>query len=156
MTGCITKCTSFSRESIDTAWEDIRYHFGPRTEIGSDTYVTDMLQWNVWAISKGVSLDNVNKFGFWLIWKCSYGTTDYGNLPSQQRDHVGLSAAPCPFDSSTDPIRVDIMLGYIPDVTTDHGNYYMRVTSRGGVWGFECTYSGCPYLIEYGQPYFYV
>lgn len=156
MPGCITKCTTFSTDTRENAWLDIRGHFGPVTEVGSDVYTQDISEWTEWATANAVSTTDVAKFGRWLIWRCSYGTVNYGNLPTRKRDHVGISCIPCPFDSNNyDAVRSETWLGYIPTSLEDHGSYYMRVTQRGNVWGFECTYSGCPYQDDYGYPYFH-
>jgi hypothetical protein len=162
MPGCATRCTTFSKNSIEDAWTDIRYHFGPRvswsTEAGSIA-VTDLEDWTDWATSNGVNTGDVDKFGKWLIWKCSYGTNNYGNLPTRIRDHEGISCIMCPYDSNSDPDRTRIWLGLestdsLP-TQTDHGEYYMKVSQRGSHWGFECTYSGCSYLSTTGHPYFH-
>lgn len=155
MTGCLARCTDYRIDSIVNAWTDIRDHFGPRVSVGSEIYQTDITEWTEWALVNNTSTSDVQKFGKWLIWKCSNGTVNYGNLPSRKRDHTGKCFAPCPFDSNTDVIRSEAMLGYTPASLSDHGSYYLKVIYHGR-WGFECTYSGCPYLIEYGRPYFYV
>lgn len=159
MPGCATRCTSFRTDTRDNAWLDIREHFGPRTDVGSDVYNEDISDWNTWiAMSGGNPLDNV-KFGKWLIWKCSYGTINYGNLPTRKRDHVGISCIMCPYDSNSEPDRTRLWLGLeetdpIP-TQSDHDVNYMRVAQRGNVWGFECTDSNCPYLTETGHAYFH-
>jgi len=157
MPGCLTKCTTFRIDNRNNAWLDVRGHFGPRTQIGSSIHIEDMNEWTLWANDNGVDpITEVDTFGKWLIWKCSMGTTDYGNLPTRKRDHVGISCIPCPFDSSDyDEVRSEIWLGYIPTSLEDHVDHYLRVAQRGTSWGFECTYSGCPYQDEYGYPYFH-
>ena len=160
MPGCITRCTSFSKDSIDEAWEDIRYHFGPRTaEVSGELYTEDIAYWTDWATSKGVSVSDVNTFGKWLIWKCSYGTNNYGNLPTRIRDHEGVSCVMCPYDSNSDPDRTRIWLGLentdpLP-TQNDHSIYYMRVKQRGSVWGWECTNPNCQYKLDNGIAYFH-
>ena len=156
MPGCITRCTTFRTDSIANAWTDIREHFGPRVPVGSAIYLRDIAEWTSWAASYGISDLNVNKFGNWLIWKCSNGTVNYGNLATRIHDHTGISCVPCPFDSNNyDVIRSESWLGYTPTSLVDHSNFYMKVKYHGS-WGFECTYSGCPYQIEHGRPYFHV
>jgi hypothetical protein len=41
------------------------------------------------------------------------------------------------------------------DVTTGK-HVYMNTASKGTMWGYECTYSGCPYKTYHNKPYFYV
>jgi len=157
MPGCLSRCTTYRTSSIADAWTDIRGHFGPIVPVGSNIYLSDIAEWATWATNKGISELDASKFGKWLIWKCSYGTGDYGRLPTKLRDeHVGISCIPCPFDSNTyNSFRSEAWLGYTPISLADHANYYMKVSHHGS-WGFECTYSGCPYLIEHGRPYFHV
>jgi hypothetical protein len=116
-----------------------------------------MSEWTTWASANGVNISDANKFGKWLVWLCTYGTVDYGNLPSNKRnDHVGHCWSWCPFDINCyDAIRSETMLGYVPTSLVDHGNFYMK-TAYHGRWGMECTYDNCVYLIENGRPYFYV
>jgi hypothetical protein len=155
MPGCITRCTTYRTDSIANAWLDIRGHFGPIVPVYSDIYLADVGEWAAWAADNGINVIDVSRFGKWLIWKCSYGTTNYGRLPTKIRDHTGISCIPCPFDAdSYDAVRAEVWLGYIPTSLSDHANYYMKVAHQGS-WGFECTYSGCPYLIEHGRPYFH-
>jgi hypothetical protein len=156
MPGCLTRCTDYRTDSIANAWTDIREHFGPRVPVGSEIYQIDITEWIEWALDNSTNTSDVQKFGRWLIWRCSNGTVNYGNLPSRKRDHTGKCFAPCPFDSSNyDSIRSEAMLGYTPISLSDHNNQYLKVEYHGR-WGFECTYSGCPYLIEHGRPYFHV
>jgi hypothetical protein len=166
MPGCATKCTNFSRASIQAAWTDIRSHFGPilpwSTEVGSLAY-TDVSTWNAWASSKGIDLGDVNTFGKWLIWLLSYGTVEYGNLPTRIRDHVGISCIPCPYDLRSSAAKTRIWLGLsetdpLPtqsDHTVSGEGHYMVVKNRGNVWGFECSDPNCPYLTSNGIPYFH-
>lgn len=162
MVGCATRCTTFSKDSIESAWTDIRYHFGPRvdwsTEPGTIAYV-DVATWTEWANVNGVSPTDVTRFGKWLIWYLSYGTTEYGNLPTRKRDHEGISCIPCPYDVQSDEHRTALWLelGEADPLPTqsDHSDYYMRVARRGNVWGFECTDPNCPYRIDNGRAYFH-
>ena len=167
MPGCATRCTTFRRDSMEAAWTDIRGHFGPvvpwSTETGSLSY-TDVVTWNAWATVNGISISDVDKFGKWLIWLLSYGTVEYGNLPTRIRDHVGLSCVPCPYDLRSNVTRTRIWLGLddsdpIPtrsDHTVAGKGYYMIVTQKGNVWGFGCTDPNCAYLMNNGTPYFHV
>jgi len=167
MPGCIRRCTSFSKDSIDSAWSDIRNHFGPMTVVGSTFYVEDINDWNQWVIQMnndlGLGIDpvtDINRFGKWLIWKLSIGTTNNGNLPTRIRDHVGISCIPCPYSIDSDSVRTMLWLRLsstdILPTQVDHGNYYMRVAQRGTSWGFECTFPGCTHNIDNGIPYFHV
>jgi len=164
MPGCITKCTDYRVDSIENAWLDIRGHFGPIVPIGSTIFNNDISEWNLWAASHGKDpVTDVVIFGRWLIWKCSYGTTNYGNLPSRIRDHEGISCIPCPYDtpplgysSSAWDNRSELWLGFVPSTMVDHGEYYMKVTGRSSLWGFQCTFNGCPHFVNTGKPYFHV
>lgn len=150
------RCTTFRTDSIENAWLDIRSVFGPIVQVGSATYNKDIDEWTSWAISNSFDpISDVSLFGKWLMWKCNFGTTNYGNLPTKKRDHEGISCIPCPYDSTSyDPIRSALWIGNEPVTTSDHGKHYMRIHNRGSKWGFECTYSGCPFSIEHGYPYF--
>ena len=158
MAGCLSKCTTFRINSIGNAWLDIRDHYGPRVPTSSSIYTQDINEWNIWAVENGFDpVTDVQKFGDWLNWKCSIGTTNYGNLSSRIRNHIGISAIPCPFDlDNYDPNRSELWLGYIPTSLVSHDNHYMKVSLRGSSWGFQCTYSGCPYQEANGFPYFHV
>jgi hypothetical protein len=150
-------CPIYRIDTLDNAWIDIREVYGPTPIIGSNRYTEDMTQWMNWSSSKGVNSSDANLFGKWLIWLLMYGTVDYGNLPSNKRnEHEGRCWSPCPFDLARyNENRAKAMLGYIPTNLTDHGNFYMKPVYHG-VWGMECTYLGCSFLIERGHPYFYV
>jgi len=165
MPGCITRCTEYSKDSIQYAWEDVRDHFGPRVgwsvEAGSLAQ-NDVEEWTAWAVSNGVDpVSDVDKFGKWLIWKCSYGTASYGNLPTSLRDHEGITCIPCPYDivDRSDEIRTQLWTGLSSVTRADHtlnGRiHYMKVASDGKSWGFVCTYPGCPYQDTNGYPYFH-
>ena len=158
MAGCITRCTTYRTDSIANAWLDIRDHFGPRVSTNSDVYIQDITEWTEWATQNSVDpVLNVSKFGNWLIWKCSYGTTNFGNLPTRNRDHIGISCIPCPYDSNNyDAVRSELWLGFTPTTLVDHGIYFMKVSQRGSAWGFSCTYPGCIFQTENGHPYFHV
>lgn len=166
MPGCVTKCTTFSKVSIRAAWEDIRNHFGPRLPWSTDTgtlSATDVALWTAWSTSKGIDPSDVTRFGKWLIWYLGYGTVECGNLPTRIRDHVGISCIPCPYDARSGATRTRIWLGLadtdpIPtqsDHTVSGEGYYMKVSQRGNIWGFECTYDSCLYKIEHGVSYFH-
>lgn len=97
-------------------------------------------------------------------WKKLYGTDNFGNLPQYKAtQHKGKSFAPCPYSTQSPELRTRHMLnltmsGTLP-LTVDHTGsdgivYYMKTNSRVS-WGYECTFSGCPYLLSTGLPYFY-
>lgn len=95
-------------------------------------------------------------------WEQLYGTTVYGNLPQHKKhNHVGHCWAKCPYDTTCSGVRRRHMVGTEtpPEGTVLHEaggkHYYMKTHSRG-VWGFECTFDGCPYYITYGKRYFFV
>ena len=159
MPGCATRCTTYRQDTTDNAWEDVRAHFGPVTEVGSDVYVEDFSEWATWSSEHGVSVSDANMFGKWLIWKCSYGTTEYGNLPTRKREHTGISCIPCPYDnrSSENHTRLWLELEDSEPIPSrnNHGTYYMRVAQRGASWGFECTYDTCNYFVSNGTRYFH-
>ena len=166
MTGCATRCTTFSRNSIESAWTDIRNHFGPivpwSTESGS-LAARDVAIWTAWATSKSIDPNDVTRFGKWLIWLLSYGTIEYGNLPTRTRDHLGISCIPCPYDVRSDIDRTRVWLGLsdtdpVPsqsDHTVGGVGHYMKVSIRGNIWGFECTDPNCPFLSSNGIAYFH-
>lgn len=166
MPGCATRCTIFSGTNRDDVWVEIRDHFGPRIHDASTIatngiYINDINEWTVWANNNGADpITDVEKFGKWLIWKCSVGTTNYGNLSTRIRDHVGVSCVPCPYstDSDADRTRMWLDLEAADPIPTqnDHTNSYMKVAQRGSSWGWECTYSGCPHQVDNGYPYFHV
>jgi hypothetical protein len=97
-------------------------------------------------------------------WRALYGTEYEGNLPQYKAtQHVGKSFSPCPYSTQSPDLRTRHMLnltmsGTLP-LKVDHTGsdsilYYMKTDNRG-VWGYECTFSGCPYLLSTGIPYFY-
>jgi len=87
-----------------------------------------------------------------------------GNFPEYKvNDHVGKCYSPCPYDISATDIRTRHLLnitmsGTLPlkvaHIGDDNKHYYMKMISAGGFWGWECTYSGCPYLLDTGEHYF--
>jgi hypothetical protein len=162
MPGCATRCTTFSRDSIEAAWTDIRSHFGP-TDVWSTASgtlaQTDVEIWNSWSESKGLDSSDVDRFGKWLVWYLGHGTIEYGNLPTRVKDHVGISCIPCPYSTASDEIKTRLWLGLTTSGTlptqSDHNNYYMKVSQRGNTWGFECTDPNCPFKTENGHSYFH-
>jgi hypothetical protein len=97
-------------------------------------------------------------------WEHVYGSSKEGNLPDYKKDyHEGHCWAPCPYSTQSSEGRTRSLLGLsesdpLPtkvDHTSDGKIHYMKTKSRGAVWGFECTYSGCPYYLANGTRYFY-
>lgn len=115
-------------------------------------------------------------------WEQLYGTTAYGNLPQHKKHlHDGHCWAPCPYDTTCTGVRTQNMTGYYLDPYYDPNtnymtisgtipftdaqkvlhedanrrHYYMKTTSKGSAWGYECTFNNCPYKTQHGKPYFY-
>lgn len=96
-------------------------------------------------------------------WKKLYGTEYYGNLPQYKvSGHVGKCYASCPFDIEATDIRTRHLLGIstsgtLPIKTShigdDDKHYYMEMVNLGSFWGWRCTYSGCPFLLDTGSKY---
>lgn len=107
------------------------------------------------AIAKGIVEDE---------WEYIHGTTIDGNLPQHKKHHhVGHCWCPCPYDTDArcSDLRKEHLLGPPPfpdteaHVDANGKEYYMTTSSRGSAWGFECTFSGCPYNDAHGIEYFY-
>ena len=164
MPGCLG-CPTSTSTTISGIWTDFRDHYGPRpgsmnVTYKDELYAEDLSYYVEWADNHGV-VDPLNDsnyavFGKWFAWKLMYGSNSGGNLPERIRDHVGLSGAKCPYDTNCDNVRAEHMVGSVPVGQTDHGKYYMAIEGHGSAWGFVCTYSGCPYLLDTGRNYFYV
>ena len=162
MPGCLG-CPPSNSTDINNVWADFRNYYGPTlasmSSVDRDALRTeDLGLYLVWAIEHDISdpTNNYNAFKRWFSWKLMVGTNSGGNLPERIRDHVGLNCAKCPYDTNCDDIRAENMIGYVPSNQTDHGIYYMKIEGHGSVWGFRCTYLGCPYLADTGRAYFYV
>ena len=97
-------------------------------------------------------------------WEALYGTEAFGNLPQYKvNGHVGHCYAPCPYSTQSTDLRtrhllklsdmdeLPLKVGHVGD---DSKEYFMKTAFRGS-WGFECTYSGCPYLLSTGISYFH-
>lgn len=168
MPGCLG-CPTSSSTTISGVWTDFRFHYGPNpdnmgTEINGSTYrdilySEDLADYSEWALAHGMANplndSNYKVFRDWFSWKLMFGSNSGGELPTRIRDHVGISCAPCPYDTNCDNIRAAHMVGSVPPSRNDHGIYYMKIEQRGAVWGFVCTYSSCPYLLSTGHAYFY-
>jgi len=97
-------------------------------------------------------------------WEYIHGTTHQNNLPDHKKHlHEGHCWCPCPFDTSdrcSDTRKLQLLgttnppEGIVVHVV-DGKEYYMKTSSRGPEWGFECTFPGCPYYGTHGQIYFY-
>jgi len=80
-------------------------------------------------------------------------------LEHKKHYHVGNSWNPCPYSTQCDDIGSIAKLGGVPISKTDHTDHlgrivYMRPVNKG-VWGYECTFSGCPFIQTMGTKYFY-
>lgn len=164
MPGCLG-CPTSTSTTVSGIWTDFRNHYGPTiggmsTTYRDELYAEDLAFYVEWANANGIAdpLNDSNYAVFrkWFSWKLTVGSNDQGRLSIRKRDHVGLSCAPCPYDTNCSDIRATHMVGSVPATRDDHGIYYMKITSRGNRWGFECTYSGCSYLLDTGYKYFYV
>jgi hypothetical protein len=180
MSYCLNRCTTVGNETTYSGvWYVIRNYFGPRpdsmsTEIPDENgvlynyrlkvYEEDIEEYYYWVdawntVHNGGIVETPIGFGKWLIWKLSIGTAEYGNLPTHKvNNHSGISCIPCPYDgiNISSDFRSELWIGFVPSTRTAHGNYYMKVASRGSSWGFECTSDLCPYFIETGHRYFHV
>lgn len=118
-----------------------------------------LFEWTDYAQNRGI---RVAIFEKWLQWRFEIGssTSLYGNLPHHKRNnHDGHCWMPCPYSTDSTDERSDAMWavsGHPTLTKNDHGNNYMQTDSNGTVWGWRCTYSGCPYEAVYNKPYFYV
>jgi hypothetical protein len=124
----------------------------------TEMYNTDLSAWLSYAPAK--------PFERFLEWRYTYGTTAYANLPQHKRnDHVGHCWAPCPYSTQSSIARTRFLLGLSDSdplpARTDHTNtegklVYMKTSSIGTAWGFECQFDGCTYYIANGQHFYYV
>lgn len=97
-------------------------------------------------------------------WAKIVGTTSYGNLPEYKvNEHVGHCYAPCPYSTQATDLKTRHLLNIsisgtlpvkVPHIDSNGVEYFMETTYLGG-WGYLCTYSGCPYLLDTGSNYFY-
>jgi len=164
MAGCLHRCAPITATTYSGVWYQARDYYGPRPlsmseDSGLILYNQDFSEYadwlSDWNSRFGGVADTPAQFGKWLNWRLSIGTSALNNLPTRKRDHVGISCIMCPYDSKADPGRTERMLG-IGVSRVNHDIYYMKVAQRGSVWGFECTYDGCPYYLLNGVRYFYV
>jgi hypothetical protein len=159
------RCPTSDNTTISGVWEDFRDFCGPRpgsmnTARKEELYNEDLDYYSTWATEQGIADplndSNYKVFGKWFSWKLTIGTNSAENLPNRIRDHVGISGVFCPYDTNCSSIRAVHMVGSVPVVQSNHGDFYMKVESHGSKWGFGCTYSGCPYLLDTEKNYFYV
>lgn len=154
-------CITVSGTTNEEMWYEIADVLGPTLSNRDDRMVDDIAAYDAW-----VALNGSVPFDKWLIWKYRVGTDRYGNLPEDKKydGKNGHCWNPCPYSTQCSDLKTRLMLGLdntdpLP-TKTDHtlGNttYYMRTSSRGPRWGFECTFSGCTHYIVEGQKYFYV
>ncbi len=97
-------------------------------------------------------------------WEKIYGTESIGNLPTfKSNNHEGRSYAPCPYSTQSPELRVRHMLnltmsGTLPTrvnhVDENGREYFMRMDYKND-WGMVCTFSGCVFLLDEGEDYFY-
>jgi len=155
-------CITVSGTTNEEIWKEIRSLVGG-TNVGTDSEVlmnSEINDYNLWVADNWpVSFDK------WLIWRIRIGTTSYGNLPRDKKhdDKVGHCYAPCPYSIQSTDLRTRHLLNLTEiealPTKVDHEiagtTYYMKTSSRGSKWGFECTYIGCTHYILYGKKYFY-
>ncbi len=88
---------------------------------------------------------------------CVSGT----GLELEHKKHffVGNSWNPCPYSTQSDDIRSRSMLGGVPLSKSDHTDHLGRIVymspKHSGDWGYECTFSGCPFVQTVGAKYFH-
>jgi hypothetical protein len=154
---CGNYCDTIVSGTVNEQWAALQEKFGANGETFADEYAA----WQIWS-SAHPSSDAT--WFTWLRWKYTYGTENYGNLPSYKKsEHTGNCFTPCPYSIQATDIGSTIMLGGIPagaltknDHVINERVYYMRVAANGSVWGYECTFDNCPYYTVYGKRYFYV
>lgn len=160
MPGCLYKCPNINDIDLYNAWSSVRDHYGPKPDAMNDSYRTtlyntDLSYFVSWAADMGQNPSDPVLFGKFMNWKLSIGTNNFGNLPSRKREYVGISCIPCPYDTASSTERSTVWLGSAPVSQNSHGIYRMRVSQRGNIWGFECSFSGCPFQISNGHSYFH-
>ena len=176
---CNNRCPTISATTVSGVWSELRDYYGPSmsADYRDELYGIDVGEFITWTIEKSPILldpdpehsDNSALFGRWFNWRLSIGTTDYGNLPQNKaKNHEGISCSPCPYDTKPTDMsqyewdrRLNIWIGGAPEWApishVDSGkHYYLKIASRGNVWGLECTYPDCPYNDIYKCSYFRV
>ena len=160
MSGCLNRCPEIDNVDLYNAWASLRDNYGPRPESMTPTYrnslyTTDLTDFISWANDHGQDPADPNLFGKFMNWKLSVGTNAFGNLPQRVREYVGISCVPCPYDTASSADRSEIWLGAPVSTQVSHGIYRMKISQHGSKWGFVCTFSGCPFEIDNGRPYFH-
>jgi hypothetical protein len=176
MPGCSPPCVEIKEGWTDRQkWNYVKNLYQPNYAIDSngdesdaraiddEARIADFVTWDgqynedhlIW-----ITFYSGKPFEKWLQWQYKIGTTAYGNLPQHKRsDHSGHCWMPCPYSVDSSDERSEAMwdVNDNPTLTkNDHGDNYMQTDSKGTVWGWRCTYSGCPYEVAYNKPYFYV
>jgi len=156
-------CVTVSGTTIEEMWREIRSQLGP-TNVNdpnmAELYTQDLQEYNDW-----ISTNEAVPFDKWLLWRIRVGTIRYGNLPKNKKHDgkVGHCWAPCPYSTQSTELRTRHLLRLSENdplpIKIDHSNngvtYFMKTSSRGGVWGYECSYIGCTYYILNGKKYFF-
>lgn len=153
-------CVNITGTSNEEVWAEIREVYGPKPVAGSAGTISlmnaDIAEYEQFLIDSGRSVS----FYKWLLWRLTTGTANYGNLSDNKKvKKVGHLYTLCPYDTQCDDLRAEHMLGGIPTQVTHEVSgvhYYMTNTARGNIWGYACTFPGCPFNITNGKPYFYV
>lgn len=168
MAGCKPPCVRVISGTDREKWEYVRDLYYPtRTETrdASDpAYIAEQAELDdIYNEDHTIWLAYYSHVPFekFMQWYYTYGTYQYNNLPEHKKhEHIGHCFAPCPYDSNAKELRTRHLLdlGDSDPLPTrnDHGIYYMRTTSKGSKWGFECTFDNCPYYVANGQRYFYI
>jgi hypothetical protein len=163
MSRCNNYCITVSGTTNEEIWREISLELGPKNVTASgvvDYMNEEIAEYNAWVLA-----NRVVSFDKWLLWKKRIGTSNYGNLPSDNKrlNKIGHSYAPCPYSTQSSDLRTRNLLYLDVDEElpskVDHSAggvvYYMKTDSRGSKWGFSCTYPGCPYYLLTGQNYFF-
>jgi len=151
------------------SWIDNRATDDP-ARIAAESKYTSMYNVDLAIWQARTASGHNETFERFLQWQYEIGTTAYGNLPQHKKhEHEGYCWMPCAYhrsdhwtqeqiDAMRDRTRTMLGLESWQDPLegfSDHGDYYMRLHAKGNIWGYECTYSGCPYYVTYGERYFY-
>ncbi len=98
-------------------------------------------------------------------WHKIVGTDSYGNLPEHKvSQHEGHCYAKCPYSTQSTDLRTRMLLNLaVVDALPakvlhedENGKEYFMKTDIQGSWGYTCTFSGCPHLLDEGFNYFYM
>lgn len=146
-------------------WIAIRTEFGPVPDLSYQPHIDLMAEDLSQYLNYSAMSINPVSFKKWLLWKITTGSLVYGNLAEDTKnDHTGKCFSPCPYDTDCLDLRTRQMLKLsdtdaLP-AKVDHSaagkHYYLEVKPRGAIWGYECTFSGCIYLLTKGKKYFFI